>query len=61
MPHTSTPTREVTGSRIDLVKLLGDVYDWLAGWAERNIEPGEDGLHIPRNARVALEEGCYYI
>lgn len=36
-------------------------YDWLATWAERNVEPGEDGNHIPKNVRNILENRGYDI
>jgi hypothetical protein len=36
-------------------------YEWLATWAERNVEPGENGQHIPDNVRNILKNRGYYI
>ena len=36
-------------------------YEWLATWAERNVEPGEDDQHIPGSVRNILKNRGYYI
>ena len=42
-------------------KFCMDAFNWLATWSERNVEAGDDGKHIPANARMILKNHCYYI
>jgi hypothetical protein len=52
--YAATPPNRV-------LAVCGSWYDWLATWAERNVEPGEDGQHIPDNVRNILKNRGYHI
>lgn len=52
--HAATTTNHI-------LELCTAWFDWIATWAERNVEPGEDGHHIPNNVRNILKNRGYYL
>ncbi|NNF25541.1 MAG: hypothetical protein HKN63_12180 [Rhodobacteraceae bacterium] len=61
MQNTAIETSRVSVNRIGLLKLCSDAFHWIATWAERNVDTGADGQHIPKNVRAILGNRNFYI
>ena len=59
MAHIATTHHHTATNHI--LEFFASKYEWLATWAERNVEPGEDSQHIPNNVRNILKNRGYYI
>ncbi len=61
MPRTLTEEPVHRFNWEAILDLCSNACLWLATWAERNVEPGEDGQHIPPSVRSILVNRNYYI
>ena len=61
MHRTDTAGHSEFAFRKETLSVLHKAYYWLATWAERNVEAGEDGQHIPQSAREALQSHTHHL
>ena len=48
-------------AKTSLREVFVETYNRLASWAERHVEAGEDGLHIPDSVRRATQSQTPYL
>ena len=61
MQRTVTARHSEFAFSKEVLRVLQKAYHWLATWAERNVEAGEDGQHIPPNVRKALQSHSHHL